>query len=138
MNIIDVLCVLPMWIRYIMLLNNVRMNIQLLPVWFLIMMLRVLRICRVLRLARHYTGVKILLLALKASFKVGAACLCTPGAMGRVSGAPLHRRQDFILFPVDSGFPVPIPQIYLLIPPLQNCCPQGCFLMPVQLCKSFV
>ena len=69
MNIIDVLCVLPMWIRYIMQLYNVRMNIQLLPVFFIIMMLRVLRICRVLRLARHYTGVKILLLALKASFK---------------------------------------------------------------------
>lgn len=69
MNIIDVLCVLPMWIKYIMQLYNVRMTTQLLPVFFLIMMLRVLRICRVLRLARHYTGVKILLLALKASFK---------------------------------------------------------------------
>ena len=69
MNIIDVLCVLPMWIKYIMQLYNVRMNIHLLPVFFIIMMLRVLRICRVLRLARHYTGVKILLLALKASFK---------------------------------------------------------------------
>ncbi len=69
MNIIDVLCVLPMWIKYIMLLNNIQMNVRLLPVFFLIMMLRVLRICRVLRLARHYTGVKILLLALKASFK---------------------------------------------------------------------
>ena len=69
MNIIDVLCVLPMWIKYIMQLYNVRMNVRLLPVFFLIMMLRVLRICRVLRLARHYTGVKILLLALKASFK---------------------------------------------------------------------
>ena len=76
MNIIDVLCVLPMWIKYIMQLYNVRMNIQLLPVFFLIMMLRVLRICRVLRLARHYTGVKILLLALKASFKeLGMLCI---------------------------------------------------------------
>ena len=46
------------------------MNIKLLPVFFFwLMMLRVLRICRVLRLARHYTGVKILILALKASFK---------------------------------------------------------------------
>lgn len=52
-----------------MMLYDVRMNLQLLPVFFLIMMLRVLRICRVLRLARHYTGVKILLLALKASFR---------------------------------------------------------------------
>ena len=58
-----------MWIKYIMILYDIRMNIKLLPVFFLIMMLRVLRICRVLRLARHYTGVKILILALKASFK---------------------------------------------------------------------
>ena len=71
MNIIDVLCVLPMWIKYIMLLYDIRMNIRLLPVFFIIMMLRVLRICRVLRLARHYTGVKILLLAPK-SFLQGA------------------------------------------------------------------
>lgn len=69
MNIIDVLCVLPMWIKYIMLLYEVRMSMELLPLFFMIMMLRVLRICRVLRLARHYTGVKILLLALKASCK---------------------------------------------------------------------
>ena len=69
MNIIDVLCVLPMWIKYIMLIYEIRMSMQLLPLFFVIMMLRVLRICRVLRLARHYTGVKILLLALKASFK---------------------------------------------------------------------
>ena len=45
------------------------MSMELLPLFFLIMILRVLRICRVLRLARHYTGVKILVLALKASFK---------------------------------------------------------------------
>jgi hypothetical protein len=69
MNIIDVLCVLPMWIKYIMLINNVQINMELLPVFFLIMMLRVLRICRVLRMARHYTGVKILLLALTASLQ---------------------------------------------------------------------
>ncbi|KAK2178086.1 hypothetical protein NP493_563g02013 [Ridgeia piscesae] len=69
MNIIDVLCVLPMWIKYIMLLNDVSVNMKLLPVYFLIMMLRVLRICRVLRMARHYTAVKILLLALKASLR---------------------------------------------------------------------
>ncbi len=69
MNIIDVLCVMPMWIKYIMMLYDIQMNMRLLPLFFLIMMLRVLRICRVLRLARHYTGVKILLLALKASFR---------------------------------------------------------------------
>ncbi|KAI0232270.1 Potassium voltage-gated channel subfamily C member 4 [Lamellibrachia satsuma] len=69
MNIIDVLCVLPMWIKYIMLLSNVSVNMKLLAVYFLIMMLRVLRICRVLRMARHYTAVKILLLALKASLR---------------------------------------------------------------------
>lgn len=69
MNIIDVLCVLPMWIKYIMLINNVQMSYQLLPLFFIIMILRVMRICRVLRLARHYTGVKILVLALKASFQ---------------------------------------------------------------------
>lgn len=71
MNIIDVLCVLPMWINNI--LNAFEINLikeedmSLLPVFFLLMTLRVLRICRILRLARHYTGVKILLLALKAS-----------------------------------------------------------------------
>ena len=69
MNVIDVLCVLPMWIRYAMLLQNVNIDNNLLPVYFLITTLRVLRICRVLRLARHYTGVKILLLALKASLR---------------------------------------------------------------------
>lgn len=69
MNIIDVLCVLPMWIKYIMLIYDVQINMDLLPVFFLIMMLRVLRICRVLRMARHYTGVKILLLALTASLQ---------------------------------------------------------------------
>ena len=69
MNIIDVLCVLPMWIKYIMLLTNIPLNRNLLAVYFLIMMLRVLRICRVLRMARHYTAVKILLLALKASLR---------------------------------------------------------------------
>ncbi|ELT96947.1 hypothetical protein CAPTEDRAFT_72490, partial [Capitella teleta] len=69
MNIIDVLCVLPMWIRYIMQLYHVQIDRSLLPVFFVLMMLRVLRICRVLRMARHYTGVKILVLALNASFK---------------------------------------------------------------------
>ena len=69
MNIIDVLCVLPMWIKYIMIIYETKMNMELLPLFFIIMILRVLRICRVLRLARHYTGVKILVLALKASFK---------------------------------------------------------------------
>ena len=69
MNIIDVLCVLPMWIKYIMLIYEQRMSRKLLPLFFLIMILRVLRICRVLRMARHYTGVKILVLALKASFR---------------------------------------------------------------------
>jgi voltage-gated potassium channel Kch len=69
MNIIDVLCVLPMWIKYIMLIYEVKIDITLLPVFFIIMMLRVLRICRVLRMARHYTGVKILLLALTASLQ---------------------------------------------------------------------
>ena len=69
MNIIDVLCVLPMWIKYILQIYHVRIGFDLLPVFFLIMMLRVLRICRVLRLARHYTGVKILLLALRASIR---------------------------------------------------------------------
>ena len=70
MNIIDVLCVLPMWIKYIMVLNDVRfIHMDLLGVYFGFMMLRVLRICRVLRMARHYTAVKILLLALKASMR---------------------------------------------------------------------
>lgn len=69
MNIIDVLCVLPMWIRYIMQMYHVQIDRGLLPVFFVLMMLRVLRICRVLRMARHYTGVKILVLALNASFK---------------------------------------------------------------------
>lgn len=69
MNIIDILCVLPMWIKYILQIYEVRIGLDLLPVFFLIMMLRVLRICRVLRLARHYTGVKILLLALRASLR---------------------------------------------------------------------
>ena len=69
MNIIDVLCVLPMWIKYIMLIYEQRMSRKLLPLFFIIMILRVLRICRVLRMARHYTGVKILVLALKASFR---------------------------------------------------------------------
>ena len=69
MNIIDVLCVLPMWIKYIMLLNHVQINMELLPVFFVITILRVLRICRVLRMARHYTGVKILMLALSASLQ---------------------------------------------------------------------
>ena len=69
MNIIDVLCVLPMWIKYILQMYQVRIGIDLLPVFFLIMILRVLRICRVLRLARHYTGVKILVLALRASLR---------------------------------------------------------------------
>ena len=69
MNIIDVLCVLPMWIKYIMQIYDIRFDEDLLPVFFIIMTLRVLRICRVLRMARHYTGVKILLLALRASFK---------------------------------------------------------------------
>ncbi len=67
MNIIDILCVLPMWIKYIT--YNMMVDRSWLPIFFIIMMLRVLRICRVLRLARHYTGVKILLLALKASLK---------------------------------------------------------------------
>ena len=69
MNIIDVLCVLPMWIKYIMMLTNIPPNKNLLAVYFVLMMLRVLRICRVLRMARHYTAVKILLLALKASLR---------------------------------------------------------------------
>ena len=69
MNIIDVLCVLPMWIKYIMLIYEQRMSRKLLPLFFLIMILRVLRICRVLRMAKHYTGVKILVLALKASLR---------------------------------------------------------------------
>ena len=70
MNIIDVLCVLPMWIKYIMLMNNIRyIRMDFLSVYFGFMMLRVLRICRVLRMARHYTAVKILLLALKASMR---------------------------------------------------------------------
>ena len=69
MNIIDVLCVLPMWINKILQINHIRIGINLLPVFFIIQMLRVLRICRVLRLARHYTGVKILVLALRASLR---------------------------------------------------------------------
>ena len=69
MNIIDVLCVLPMWIKYIMLSLHVQMDMELLPVFFVITILRVLRICRVLRMARHYTGVKILMLALSASLQ---------------------------------------------------------------------
>jgi len=68
MNIVDILCVSPMWIKYIMIMYEVKMSMELLPLFFVIMVLRVLRICRVLRLARHYNGVKILVLALKASF----------------------------------------------------------------------
>lgn len=69
MNFIDVLCVMPMWIKYIMKHNDITLNEDMLPLFFFIMMLRVLRICRVLRLARHYTGVKILILALTASMR---------------------------------------------------------------------
>ena len=70
MNIIDFLCVLPMWIKYILVLGQVEVNWanpKIYPVFFLLMTLRVLRIFRVLRLARHYMGLKILLLAVKES-----------------------------------------------------------------------
>ena len=72
MNYIDILCVMPMWIKYLLGILEIGLskdNTELLPLVFVIMLLRVLRICRVLRLARHYVGVKILLLALKASLR---------------------------------------------------------------------
>lgn len=72
MNILDVLCVLPMWIKYILQIYEIRIDgseKSLVGLYFVIMALRVLRICRVLRMARHYTGVKILLLALNASLR---------------------------------------------------------------------
>ncbi|CAH1802371.1 unnamed protein product [Owenia fusiformis] len=67
----DFICVIPMWIAYVFLyvMPTFKTNETLVWVFTAIALTRVFRVFRILKLARHYVGLQVLYLAIKASFK---------------------------------------------------------------------